>query len=573
MRALAISLLLLLILASGCRAAERIEDGALVRVAPVEGRVDAIAGRTLVATVDVSPLVINPDAADPNRALTGLIPVTLDDGRVLAGEIHRVRVRPSSGRRTWLAQPAFWDARSSREYSVLEAASLDPNADPGFWIVTADLPADAPAGPVRIGTERFPVVWRESWRAPRRAAPARPVTPRQRESLDLLRPASASPPDRWRLQLLADRRAPGAPSLAALVNASLGHPALDALAGALTDRWRVAISLVGDADPELAGRLATNLSRVVFDGDLVVPAWPADATDTSRLLDRLLDPTQTPDGRAEFARAWLDEQARAIAWTIDDAGVRRPGSGINPVRVGVAELSGETALASAETPDGRRGPQVALSPFEIAQVVVAVTERDAPNLLRVQIGETVTGVPVIASPAPAQPPGARLGPLAPTLTVRDWLGGAEAAPDPAWAAAGLLAKDPGEDSWSLYLECRTPVDYFMRASGADDIVRVWLGASGAPASVLRVRASGEVTDEVRFEDLTEEAVVERERDRWTAIVPIPLHAIDPDGVLRIGLERLDGDGGRATWPRAVLPWREAPGRVAIDLTAWNELRD
>jgi hypothetical protein len=102
---------------------------------------------------------------------------------------------------------------------------------------------------------------------------------------------------------------------------------------------------------------------------------------------------------------------------------------------------------------------------------------------------------------------------------------------------------------------------------------VWLGATGAPASVLRVRASGEVTDEARFEDRTAGAAVTRERDRWTAIVPIPAHAIDPDGVLRIALERLDGDGGRATWPRAVLPWREEPGRVAIDLTAWNELRE
>jgi len=40
-----------------------------------------------------------------------------------------------------------------------------------------------------------------------------------------------------------------------------------------------------------------------------------------------------------------------------------------------------------------------------------------------------------------------------------------------------------------------------------------------------------------------------------------------------GLERLDASGGRATWPRALLPWREAPGRIAIDLTAWGELRE
>ena len=100
-----------------------------------------------------------------------------------------------------------------------------------------------------------------------------------------------------------------------------------------------------------------------------------------------------------------------------------------------------------------------------------------------------------------------------------------------------------------------------------------LGASSAPASILRIRASGEVTDEVTAEDHSAEAVITRERDRWTAFLPISSSAIDPDGVLRIALERLDAGGGRATWPRALLPWHDEPGRVAIDLTKWNELRE
>jgi hypothetical protein len=569
-----LALLGFFLVAAGCRAPQRVEDGALVRVTVTEARVDAFPGRTLVVPIDLAPLIINPDAADPDRAVTGLVPVTLEDGRTLAGEVFRIGVRPGTldRRRSWLERPSFYDARSAREYSVRDAAFLDPIADPGFWVVTVDLPDDAPQGAVRIAGERAPVVWREPWRAPRRSAPPAPVTPRQSDSLDRFRPAGASPADRWRLRLLADRRTPGMPSLATLVESSLGHPALDALARSLTDRWRLALSLVGDADPDLAGRFSAAITRVVFDGDLAIPAWSADNADAARLLDNLLDPMQTPAGRAEIARVWLEAQPRALAWALDDAGVRRPGSGINPVRIGVAELAGEQVLAGAETPDGRRGPRVVIAPNSVGACVVAVTEREAPTFVRAQVGEVSIGVPVVAAPAPAQPPGARLGPLSPVRTMREWLAGAESAPDPAWACAALLTKDPGQGVWRLYIECRVPPDTFMSARGADDIVRVFLGASGAPAAVLRVRASGEVTDEVSFKDLSSEATVTRERDRWTAILPIPSDAADPDGVLRIALERLDAGGGRATWPRAVLPWREEPGRVAIDLTAWNELR-
>lgn len=559
----------------GCRASQRIEDGALVRVTPLESRIDAFPGRTLIVPVTLAPLIINPDAADPDRPITGLVPVAFDDGRTIAGEVLRIGVRPApaAARRPWLDAPAVYSARSAREYSVQEAAFLDPVADPGFWAVLINLPENPPRGAVRIAGDRFPIVWREPWRAPRRQAAPAPVTPRQRESLAHFDAAAASPRDRWRLHLLADRRAPGVPSLSPLLSASLGRPALDALSIGLADRWRLAISLVGDADAELAGRLATALSRVVFEGDLVIPAWPADDDDAARLLDRLLDPTQTPAGRAELARVWLDEQPSAIAWVIDDAGLRRPGSGINPVRIGVAELAGQAALASAEAPDGARGPRVGVSPFTISSVVVAVAEREATPFVRAVVGELEIAVPIVAAPAPAQPPGARLGPLSPERTMREWLAGAEAAPAPDWAAAALLTKDPGADAWRLYIECRTPVDFFVTASGADDLVRVFLGASNTPASILRIRASGEVTDEVTAEDLSEIAVVTRERDRWTAIVPVPSGAIDSDGALRIAIERLDAAGGRAAWPRALLPWQEEPGRVAIDLTKWNELRD
>jgi hypothetical protein len=53
---------------------------------------------------------------------------------------------------------------------------------------------------------------------------------------------------------------------------------------------------------------------------------------------------------------------------------------------------------------------------------------------------------------------------------------------------------------------------------------------------------------------------------------IPAVAIRPDGTVLVGLtremERAAGERLRAAWPVPLLPWEEAPGRAAVDLTEW-----
>lgn len=551
-----------------------VERGAPARVVGPDAPVDAVAGRALLLPVNIEPRGFNADGVDRSEPLAGAVPVTLSDGRTLRGEAHQVRVRPpvGAGRAPWLDRPALWNARSASEISVAEAAAFDPAGDPGFWVVRVELPPDAPEGPIRVGGRRVELHWWESWRAPRPEPPAA-AGAGDAMALDLLRPAAASPRDRWRLHLLAQRRAARVPSLAPLLNASLGDRVLDDLAMSLTDRWRIAISLVGEGDPATATRLMETLSRVVFDDGLVVPAWPPDEQGTTALLNRLLDPTRTPAQRAEQARLWLEESPSALAWVIDDAGGRSASSGLNPVRVGAANLTGDRVVASAATPDGRRGPQVVIPAHSLGVCVVAVEEREATEEVRAQVGESSIRLRVLAAPAPARPPGARLGPLSPVLTMRRWLTGIEASPEANWATGGLLMKDPAREAWRVYIECRLPPELLDSERPPDDLVRVWLGPSGDPTRILRVRADGRVNDELAFEDFSDAAVVRRERDRWTAMLPIPEDAIDEDRVLRIALERLDASGGRATWPRALLPWRDEPGRIAIDLTAWGELRE
>jgi len=53
------------------------------------------------------------------------------------------------------------------------------------------------------------------------------------------------------------------------------------------------------------------------------------------------------------------------------------------------------------------------------------------------------------------------------------------------------------------------------------------------------------------------------------MLPLPPDAIEPGGRLRVGLTRTDATGRRTAWPRRLLPWDSEPGRLAVDLNAWD----
>jgi hypothetical protein len=52
-------------------------------------------------------------------------------------------------------------------------------------------------------------------------------------------------------------------------------------------------------------------------------------------------------------------------------------------------------------------------------------------------------------------------------------------------------------------------------------------------------------------------------------VPLPDNITDPDGAVRVAIERVDAAGRRSTFPRPQLPWQTEPGRVLIDTATWD----
>jgi hypothetical protein len=127
--------------------------------------------------------------------------------------------------------------------------------------------------------------------------------------------------------------------------------------------------------------------------------------------------------------------------------------------------------------------------------------------------------------------------------------------------------------WLLFLELNRPQARRQSAEEmvTEEFVRVWFGPFGRGGIVLRVMPDGRVIDEspARGDDVPRLARAAATPNGWTCWVPIPASAIEADGVLRVGIERVDQRGVRSTWPRPSLPWQREPARLAIDTRSWT----
>ncbi len=506
------SLLILLVALSGCAATERRPRADL----PPDA-LRAVAGQPLVLSA--------PELAG---APTGPIDVRLA-GEAVPAWVSRVilRQRRPRGDR-WRALPPEWRS----------AEIGDPSA---LTFLHVEVPPHAVSGELRAPGLRRAV------RLSPDAAPAAAPSLAAEESL--YHASDASTNDFWRLRLLGV----GAGGL------TDRHPAERSAALALAAQWRLALTRLERADRWLAGRVMTALTRTSEASGVRAPAWVENTTADERLRRELLDSALSEAAISARARAWLDAQP-ALA-----ARVRDPASA-GALAVQMTDLSGRTTEASVS--DGRReGAELLLRAGRSALLPAPAQHESADPLLIASAGLRSIRLPRPTESLTAEPPGARLGPLLPDLSMAQWLSGHVGAVEPGAAAAALLQRRAHANEWELYVECKT-------ARGEErDAVRVWLGPRDAPAEALTItRAGGFESDRAG----SSAALVSHgvRDDRWSASVAIPASAIEPDGTLLIGLTRERGVGEtrrRWAWPVALLPWEDAPGRVSITLTDWYRL--
>ncbi len=434
---------------------------------------------------------------------------------------------------------------------------------------------------------------------------------------------ASSPLTRWRVRLVLDGLSP-MPLDAALDAETSGEQlpkfadeSLELLASQYEERWQVALGKLHLQDKDLARTLRQRLGAMVMvDNRLPVPAWEQDLATLEQLLDDLLNPDLTPKRRADFARAFLKEQPQGAAWITDDGGLlvkhesdqERSNADVQARRpwatIALANCTNEptTGIITTRDPEAPASEPVTIAPHSVIRLTTPLLSlgQDMLNLgaagravglagagdLDVSIGSWSTRLAILDGPIPAQPPGLATGPFQPDMSMREWLAGSATEGAQRWATAALLQRianpQPGDlphRAWELFIECKTGAT--TNASDAsDDAIYLYAGSPGAPTAAWRITRDGSITSLRKSEQLAkaelaavsdaqlDRAKVEAFPDRWTARVTLPPGSIEEDGLLRLGLSRIDPRGVRSSWPRALTPWQVEPSRAAVDTTKW-----
>ncbi|MBL8745138.1 MAG: hypothetical protein JNK58_02150 [Phycisphaerae bacterium] len=529
------------------------------RVRSAEPVVFALAGRSVVI-----PIV--PEEGAAGAWIPATAPeVTFVTGERVPSETWWISGSPASAPATWewLPPTAEWRAFTLAEVDTERQSGVDPLTTPGFWAVLARPPARASGRELRLDGRAMPVRWLAD--PPRATDVGRAPQPRaSAEALRalgaLLREEARDPLRRWRVGLMLDRWSAGRLWRDSTPPPVLEPEALEALAAQNEWRWRAALAALGRAGPDTAADVLARLTAVVLSPDgVLLPAWPLDDAGVARLRTTLLRADTEDDDRLNEAQAWLASLPPAVAWVVDDGPVvpsgvsEKDGASARRVRTAVSELTGKRARVSITpegiTPDDSRMVEEHES---IVMMTEAAVGTRAIEPLRVQVGRWNGRVAFRATPVPVSPPGLTIGPLLPQWRMAGWAIGTPGAADPEWTTAGLLHKSADGNGWEVYVECRISPE---AESLTGDVVRFYWGAEGSAERAVEVKAPTRA---------------EAQRDRWTAVVPVPPRAVESDGTMRVSIERVDARGARSSWPRPMMPGEREPSRALVNLNAWGE---
>ncbi len=352
-----------------------------------------------------------------------------------------------------------------------------------------------------------------------------------------------------------------------------GNEKLSAWARGLGVSWQLALGELRRTNPDLARTLAARLWRTAHlggGGEVAWAVWPQSPAALNDLLEMLLDPTRTGDRRAAMVELWLEEQVRILSWMID------PFSGGRGATVGLVNLHDKAEIAWLWEQRLGAATPTELAPGEMTRVELASDGLDATWEIRTSAW--TMRVPVSGGAIGLRPPGALLGPLLEDWTLESFEGRLSAASNETQVRA-LLYRVPvvtgreGDGATPgvlLRYEDRVRYVWRLHLEGRGDdgsTVRVWLGPQGSARHVLRCSSEGWIADDLGGGGRQPVHAI-REGDRWVMQIDLPAGASEADGLLHIGLERVDARGVRSSWPAARLPWDNEPARMVFDANTW-----
>lgn len=568
-------------------------------VRPITDRLDAIVSYPLVIAI----------SAQNERDLRNGVLTRLDDGRTLQSTPYWVGVTPKPSLPGWLPPQGVW---SATPYERIKDIPRE-RRPAGSWFVEIPIPIDAVGQGLWFGQDRYELNWvPDPERSMLEAGGSANDPDRSRRfaafwSTRLPDEALADPTiaraieayhhdpfQNWRARLLTDGLDPGRSRAretsvtVASTQAFAPEPGdnsdeqglalLAALARQHEARWQVILGRVWLIDADIATKLKNQLMRTARFGDRVLPVWPSDTTELSRLAHDLLSPFVDDRTRVLRASAWLQAQPGLLSWVIDDqgqaeAGTRRllptlgvialpqsPGSSVLRVQ-GDAPTPELTTLATGVA----AGVSFPITPAPILPGSTIV-ETTTAQLRMGRLGESHE---IIASPIPASAPYVRIGPL-----LNDWsmnalltkrpLEGAGAAPSRATVGVLRRAAPPSRDNpthgWQLYIECAS-----TQPTSENETLTLWIGPTRYPYAVWSITPTGSVTRvrgvKTNLGEPTARTLTLA--DRWVATIDLPAGVFDSDNQLLLGIERTDADGVHTAWPRRMIPDQPEPGRLLI----------
>ncbi|GJQ28693.1 MAG: hypothetical protein HBSAPP03_05770 [Phycisphaerae bacterium] len=523
------------------------------------GRLHAPVGR---------PLIVPIAAPVEGRPLA-----TLDDGRAIPARAYRLTVTPA-GFDAWLGPVFTWTS------GPIDAKHTP--ASGGAYVCVIEPPIEAVGRDLIITGERRAVNWlpspdtlprdetgREVW-APQQPA----VMPADALGLPRFSVEAKSPVTRWRYRLLTDGLHPDT----APCDGPFADAVIEAMARQEEDRWRLALAWLWGADPELASRVRARLAAVIeFEPGQWAPAWAVEPFRLRRLLDDLLMQNITPPQRAGLGERWLAELPPLAAWVVDDGGVLDPATRSVRPTIAVASLLDRSTLAWATwgTPSDANPDLQPMPPMTVRTFTFREPTPEPPALrsATAYLGGTSIALGTFARAMAAKPPGLQLRNFYPDQSMNGLMSGTFESNPPAWSTAARLYRVPARSGkvapvWGLFVECA-----IAPGEGVDshEHLDVFLGPVRTPRHVVRFWRDGRVEhlDGAGDTDGMSSRVY-RGGDRWSISLTLPRDAVEPGGVLRLGLVRHDARGRRSASPRAMLPWQTEPSRLAIDVTAWDD---
>jgi len=522
----------------------------------VEAPVALVAGQRLVVPID--PL--GGTWADEDSPLP---PLRFSDGRAVEASIVTLARTPRSSAGGWLSDAGTW-------------SRVETRSEGNQTMLVADVPKDA----LGLGTWMNGVRVSSYWVLPTVESPSVnlpvgvPVTPEQEgEAIELLEVELADPQLRWRATRALERLGIDPPAR------PFQDPVVEAWAQRCTTLSAAAERRLHLADPLLAERWVSVLTRWIVTPDGVLPVWPTRATELWGAILAMLRPGASDVAVIGAARSFLERQPTWLAWVADDAGSVVGGS------IAVVNLSANPALLSVRAPGGPWIAHGMLAPdaMTIVPAPAASVGNAAAGLWEVRLGGRTTVLPVATEALTLTPPGRTIGPFWHDWTLAGLRSGEGRSPAPGstgWVG-GLLHQDPrlsapsrGSSGWAVYVEVlRPPCDLpdARMPTEVADVVRVAFGPTDTPRVELTVRCTGVTTvDTLGTQAIAgEPALLTTSADRWAFTLPIHESWMEPDGSILIGIQSTLRDGVRATWPRPLLPGQQGFGRVRIDPSSWG----